>query len=188
MLTADIVKYNSHQAMPDQRYGAKIGELVRTGATAAQARQRVETAAVEALSDSYAPFVIGVGGLLALIYRTPAEGWHYRVVDPADVGTRRTFVHGDRYGDRITTERKARRHLADMVGEDPIGWAVLAADVCTEDDRLEHARSLTFQRKMRALMDAGYSSDAAHARTAPGMWPIGLAMPDPVTVPEPAAL
>lgn len=178
MLKAEILKY-ARWTDPENRYGGKIGELVRTGPTPAAAREAVESAAVEALSGSYTPVMFAAGGWTALIFRLPNSGWTYRLIGAGELSPKRKFVWGGSdMGDFEMIERAARRHLGSLIPEDdPEGWDVLTND----DDRRRRATDLTWQRKMRALTDNGIPDGDAH-RIAGGLeaWPATIPLPEPV--------
>lgn len=175
-ITAESLRYRTTDRA--RRAGARVGDLVRTGPTVPDARAAVETAALAALTGSYSPTVITAAGWVAVVAREP-DGWGYAVADVAgaETGARRLYPSAE-HAERAGAERDARRHLAQLVDE-VTGWELL--EECTQADRDEYARWLTFQRRYRALADAGYpDAECHHIAGGLGVWPEHVAPVWPV--------
>ena len=138
------------------------------GATVREAKEDAAAKITRYLCANPTPIVVTYAGVTRVAWMTP-EGWSSG------------YVHGDKGlnggtclegpAPRESVERKARSAVAqaaaDLDGDDA------SSAIHHEGDKREHASWLAWQRRHRAWMRAGATSNDAHQKACDGLWPEG---------------
>jgi len=136
------------------------------GPTVREAKQDA-TRKIEAyLKADTTPIVVSYAGVTRIAWRAP-EGWRSGYTHDGKGLNGGTCFEGS--ADREAVERRSRlavaQAAADLDGDDA------SAIVLHDGDKRELASYLDWQRRHRAWMRAGATSNEAHARACNGLWP-----------------
>lgn len=136
-----------------------------TGRTVTEAKQNAARRIERFIETGPSPEIIVAGEYAALLWRTIAYGWEYKLIATPDGGLREGRVYGGNGHDRkADTERECRMHLADLATD----WRTcITADdvhpVCEEQrDRREIADRCAWQRRYHAYKDRGFDHNQCH--------------------------
>ena len=147
--------------------------------TLAEAKAKVEETISAKLTGTYHPVLIRTMGYTVIIWRQPESGWTYRILD--DYGrvpeTDRDVIHGITFSpdDRDATERRARRHLAQMIYDHKKG-VTGEAIILNEADKREHLSWVKWQNAYAAAKSRGADDELAR-EIAGGLKPMLAEVP-----------
>jgi hypothetical protein len=166
---------------------ARLGDLTVTAKTAAEAKTALVEAAAKILTGTYTPLLIRHGNWLAIIareYLGESAYWGYRLVDLDELGER-TVVHLSTRGagSREDLERSARAHIAQNLfsHDDPLAGLALLHD---DEDRRQYLSDASWQRRYKALADAGYEGRIHETASRMDPWPEHIERPADLTDPQ----
>jgi hypothetical protein len=132
--------------------------------TLAEAKAKVEEALSAQLTGTYHPVLIRVFEHVLIIWRQPESGWTYRILDNKDLmrDGEREVLHGNTFSpdDRDATERRARRHLAQMIYDHRKG-VTGEAIILEEADKREHLSWVKWQNAYAAAKARGADDELA---------------------------